>query len=211
MHPLSPIKLYRSVISGHAHRAELCLSLLDLPYTTIDVDLRAGHQRSPEFLELNPFGQVPVIDDSGTVVSDSNAILVYLATKYGNEQWLPRDAFGAAQVQRWLSVAAGDIAFGPAAARLGKCFGVPVDMEGATRRATRLFSIMEQQLRFRVYLCGEHPTIADVAGYSYIARAPEGGITLEPYPSLRAWLSRIEALPRFLPMIELPVAAASAA
>lgn len=211
MQAFSPIKLYRSIISGHAHRAELFLSLLGLPYTAIDIDLRAGQQRGAEFLKLNPFGQVPVIDDDGVVVADSNAILVYLATKYGDESWLPRDAVGAARVQRWLSVAAGDIAFGPATARMGMRFGIPVDMEGAARRAGRLFSIMEGELQERPWLCGAQPTIADVAGYSYIARAPEGGISLQPYPALRAWLARIEALPRFLPMIELPAAPSKAA
>lgn len=209
-HPDSPIKLYRSVISGHAHRAELFLSLLGLPYTTIDVDLRGGQQRQPVFLQLNPFGQVPVIDDNGVVVADSNAILVYLAIKYGNAHWLPRDPVGAAGVQRWLSVAAGDIAFGPATARLGKCFGFPVDVDAAAARAQRLFAVMESELAQREWLYGTQPTIADVAGYSYIARAPEGGIALEPYPSLRAWLARIEALPRFVPMIELPAKAKAA-
>lgn len=210
MQPSNPIKLYRSVISGHAHRAELFLSLLGLPYVAIDLDLRAGQQRHPDFLKLNPFGQVPVIDDNGTVVADSNAILVYLATKYGDAHWLPRDPVGAATVQRWLSVAAGDIAFGPATARLGKAFGMAVDIEAATRRAERLFSVMETELSTRPWLCGESPTIADIAGYSYIARAPEGGIVLDPYPSIRAWLARIEALPQFLPMIELPQPARAA-
>lgn len=209
-HPQSPIKLYRSVISGHAHRAELFLSLLGLPYTAIDVDLRGGQQRQPEYLKLNPFGQVPVIDDNGVIVADSNAILVYLATKYGDEHWLPRDPVGAAGVQRWLSVAAGDIAFGPATARLGKGLGLPVDVDAATARAQRLFAVLESELAQREWLYGTQATIADVAGYSYIARAPEGGIALEPYPSLRAWLARIEALPRFVPMIELPAKAKAA-
>lgn len=205
-----PIKLYRSAISGHAHRAELFLSLLGLPCASIDLDLRAGQQRHPEFLKLNPFGQVPVIDDNGAVVADSNAILVYLAIKYGDEHWLPRDPVGAATVQRWLSVAAGDIAFGPAVARLGKVLGVQVDIEGAARRAERLFAVMEKELASRPWLCGASPTIADIACYSYIARAPEGGISLEPYPSLRAWLARIEALPRFIPMIDLSKTAKAA-
>lgn len=208
MHPQSPIKLYRSVLSGHAHRAELFLSLLGLPYTAIDIDLRAGQQKSAEFLKLNPFGQVPVIDDNGAVVADSSAILVYLALKYGDEHWMPRDAEGAAQVQRWLAVAAGEIAFGPAVARLAKRFGAQVDAEAAARRAERLFSVMESELQTRPFLAAGHPTIADIAGYSYIARAPEGDISLAPYPALRAWLARIEALPRFLPMIELPAIAA---
>ncbi|HYD97012.1 MAG TPA: glutathione S-transferase [Noviherbaspirillum sp.] len=211
MQAAAPIDLYRSVLSGHAHRVELFLSLLGLRYTAIDVDLRAGEQKKPEFLRRNPFGQVPVIDDNGTVVADSNAILVYLALRYGDAHWLPRDAAGAAAVQRWLSVAAGDIAFGPALARLGMRFGRPVDMEAATQRAARLFTVMEQELQSRAWLAGEHITIADVAGYSYIARAPEGGIALDPYPALRAWLARIEALPRFVPMIELPAPPAQAA
>lgn len=209
--PATPIKLYRSIISGHAHRAELFLSLLDLQYETIDIDLRAGQQKSEEFLKLNPFGQVPVIDDGGTVVSDSNAILVYLAHKYGGEQWLPRDPVGASNVQRWLSVASGEIAFGPGLARIGKQFGRPVNMEAAADLAHRLFKLMESHLQARNYLAAGHPTIADIAAYSYIARAPEGDVSLQEYPALRAWLRRIEALPRFLPMIELVKPAASAA
>lgn len=207
----APVKLYRSVISGHSHRAELFLSLLGVPYTAIDVDLRAGQQRSRDFLKLNPFGQVPVIDDNGTVVVDSNAILTYLALKYGDEGWLPRDPLGAAQVQRWLTVAAGQIAFGPAVARLATQFGMPLDVEGARKRAQQLFTLMEAELSAAPFLAAGHPTIADVAAYSYIARAPEGGIPLEPYPALRAWLARIEALPGFLPMIELRPANAAAA
>ncbi|HEY8605980.1 MAG TPA: glutathione S-transferase [Noviherbaspirillum sp.] len=203
MQPSAPIKLYRSLISGHAHRAELCLSLLGLAYAPVDVDLRAGEQKTADFLRLNPFGQVPVIDDGGTVVADSNAILVYLAQKYGDAQWLPRDPLGAARVQRWLSVAAGDIAFGPAMARLGR-LGLPVDVEAAAARAKRLFAVMEGELRQRPFLAATHPTIADIAGYSYIKRAPEGGIPLEPWPAIAAWLARIEALPGFLPMIALP-------
>lgn len=204
MQPVIPIKLYRSVFSGHSHRAELFLALLGLPYTTIEIDLRAGQQKQPELLALNPFGQVPAIDDNGVVVADSNAILVYLATKYGDEHWLPRDPIGAAKAQRWLSVAAGEVAFGPAAARLGRCFGIPVDMEGAVHRADSLFTVMEGLLLAHPFLAAEHVTVADIACYSYIARAPEGGIALDPYPGIRAWLARIEALPRFVPMIELP-------
>ena len=203
MQPVTPIKLYRNPLSGHAHRAELFLSLLDLPYTLIDVDLAAGQHKQPEFLTLNPFGQIPVIDDNGTVVADSNAILVYLATKYGDERWLPRDPYGAARVQRWLSVAAGEVTHGPAAARVGKCFGFPVDMAAATKLAEGLFAVMERLLEAHPFLAGEGVTVADVACYSYIARAPEGGIDLGPYPMIRAWLARVEALPRFVPMIEL--------
>ena len=93
--PTRPIKLYRFALSGHAHRAELFLSLLRLPFESIDVDLTKGEHKRPEFLAMNPFGQVPVIDDGGNIVADSNAILTYLALCYGDASWLPRDPLGA--------------------------------------------------------------------------------------------------------------------
>lgn len=201
-----PIQLYRYALSGHSHRVELFLSLLGLPFALVTVDLGAGTQRSSEYLKLNPFGQVPAIDDDGVILSDSNAILVYLARKYDPQgTWLPSDPFSSAQVERWLSVAAGQINNGPAAARLINVFGAKLDQERAFSVSERLFTIMNAHLADRAFLVGETPTIADVADYTYIAHAPEGSISLEPYPHLRAWLSRIEALPGFIPMQKTPV------
>jgi glutathione S-transferase len=136
------IKLYNFPRSGHAHRAELMLSLLQLPAELIFVDLAKGEHKTPEFLALNPFGQVPVIDDGGIIVSDSNAILVYLAKRYGNDDWLPQEPAAAARVQRWLSVAAGPVAFGPAAARLVTVFGASFNTEEVINRAHTLFTVM---------------------------------------------------------------------
>ncbi len=197
-----PIRLYRHALSGHSHRAELFLSLLGLPFERIDIDLAAGAHKQPDFLKINPFGQVPAIDDNGVIVPDSNAILVYLATKYADQTWLPRDPEGAAAVQRWLSVAAGQIAYGPAAARLVTVFGAKLDHERAKTIAGNLFKLMEVHLEGRQFLVGETPTIADVAGYSYIAHAPEGDVSLQPYPNIRAWLTRIEQLAGFVPMVK---------
>ena len=132
--PATPIKLYRFPLSGLSHRAELLLSLLGLPTQLVAVDLRKGPHKQPDFLQLNTFGQVPVLDDNGTVIPDSNAILVYLARRYGGESWLPGDPVGAAAVQRWLSVAAGPIAFGPARARLITVFGANGLRIGASER-----------------------------------------------------------------------------
>src|SRR5258708_2085422 len=123
------IKLYNFPRSGHSHRVELMLSLLELPTELVFVDLVKGAHKQADFLALNSFGQVPVIDDQGVVLADSNAILVYLAQKYGKGRWLPSDPVGAARVQRWLSVAAGPIAFGPAGARLVTRFGAPRNAE----------------------------------------------------------------------------------
>src|SRR5262245_23882378 len=109
------MKLYYHPLSGHAHRARLFLSLIGVPHELVEVDLAGGAHKAPAFLKLNSFGQVPVLDDNGTIVSDSNAIMVYLAKKHRRSDWLPEDPAGAASVQRWLSVAAGQIAYGPAA------------------------------------------------------------------------------------------------
>jgi glutathione S-transferase len=166
----------------------------------VEVDVRGGEHRREPFLKLNPFGQVPVLDDNGTVLADSNAILVYLATRYDDGRWLPRDPVGAAAVQRWLSVAAGEIAFGPARARLATLFGAPVAADEAIARAQQLFAVMEPMLAAAPFLAGTSPTLADVAAYSYIARAEEGNVPLAPHPALTAWLRRVEALPGFVPM-----------
>lgn len=204
-----PIKLYRHPLSGHSHRVQLLLSLLGLPTELIDVDLRAGAHKQPQFLALNAFAQVPVIDDGGTIVADANAILVYLARKYGGETWLPGDPVGAAAVQRWLSVAAGQIAFGPAAARLITVFGARFDAADVIGRAHALLKVMDGELRERSFLAGDRPSIADIACYTYIAHAPEGNVSLAEYAQVRAWLARIEALPGFVAMQATPVGLAA--
>ncbi|MNN05253.1 Maleylpyruvate isomerase [compost metagenome] len=196
----NPIKLYNFPKSGHAHRIELMLSLLNLPTELVFVDLAKGAHKQPDFLALNPFGQVPVIDDNGTVIADSNAILVYLAKKYDNGTWLPEEPAAAARVQRWLSVAAGPLAFGPAAARLVTVFGASFNTDEVITRAHTLLKVIDAELAKTPFLVGSTPTIADIANYSYIAHAPEGNVSLEPYANVRSWLARIEALPGFVPM-----------
>ena len=205
----NPIKLYRHPLSGHSHRVEMFLSILGVPYERVDVDLANGEHKQAAFLAKNIFGQVPVIDDNGTLVSDSNAILVYLAGKYDTTgSWLPKDPRAAAEVQRFLSVAAGQIAFGPAAARLVTVFGAELDHAQAISRAEDLLATLNTHLADRDFLAGP-VSIADIAAYTYIAHAPEGSVSLEPYPQVRAWLRRIEALPGFVPMQATPVGLAA--
>jgi glutathione S-transferase len=194
------LKLHRHPLSGHSHRAQLALSLMGLPHELVTVDLMKGAHKAPDFVKLSPFGQVPVLDDGGTIVFDSNAILVYLATKYdADRRWLPRDPKGQADVQAWLSVAAGQIAFGPAAARLITVFGAKYNPEDVIGRAHALLKVMDGQLAARSFLVGHGATLADIAGYSYLSAAPEGNVDLSAYPNVRAWLARVEALPGFVP------------
>lgn len=192
------MKLYFHPISGHAHRARLFLSLIEADVEIVDVDLAKGQHKSPEYLALNRFGQVPMLDDNGVIVPDSNAIMVYAAKKFGRTDWLPEDPAGAAAVQRWLSVAAGQIAFGPAAARLVTIFNAGFIPEEVIGRAHAILKVIEAELVDRPWIASDRPTIADVALYSYIARAPEGNVDLSAYPNVKAWLGRIEALPGFV-------------
>lgn len=199
--PQSTIRVHGFPLSGHCHRVELMLSLLGLKFESLQVDLFNGAHKRPEFLAMNPFGQIPVIEDGEVMLADSNAILVYLATRYDHGRtWLPQEPVAAAQVQRWLSIAAGELAHGPAAARLVALFGLPLDAVRARSITAALYGVLETHLKTQRFLVGNTPTIADVALYSYTAHAPEGGVSLEPYPSLRAWLVRIEALPGFVAM-----------
>ena len=195
------MKLYGSPLSGHTHRVQLFLSLLKLPFEFVTIDMANRQNRSAEYLEMNAFGEVPVLRDGDVVLADSTAILVYLAARYDDSgRWLPRDPLAAGQVQRWLSAASGKIAYGPCAARLVTVFGAPLDQERAIGIATRLFDVLEQELDGRDYLVGEGATIADIAAFSYIEHAPEGGVSLKPYPHIRAWLARVRALPGFVAM-----------
>lgn len=196
------MKLYHHPLSGHAHRAVLFASLLGVPHELVEVDLKAGAHKQPEFLKLNPFGQVPVLGDGDVVIADSNAILVYLAKKAGRSDWLPEDAKGAALVQRWLSVAAGEVAYGPAAARLITVFGAKFSADEVIGRAHTLLGRLEARLSEHAWLAGDQPTIADVAIYSYVARAPEGNVDLSAYPNVNAFLRRIETLPGFVPFVQ---------
>ena len=194
--------LHGTRLSGHTHRVMLFLHLLGLPYEFADSP--AAVRGTPAFRRLNPLGQIPVLEDDGLALADSNAILVYLAKRYAaGSAWLPEDPPGAARVQRWLSLAAGEIAFGPASARVSARFydtGVPPAL--AQRLAARALGLMDSELAAHGWLAGAAPTIADVACYTYIAHAPEGGIDLAPYPQVGAWIVRVQALPGFVPMPE---------
>ncbi len=131
----------------------------------------------------------------------AHRVELFLALRYDHSgAWYPREPLAAARVQRWLSVAAGQLAAGPATARLIKLFGRALDHGRAVWVAEQLFAVMEQTLASQAFLTGARPTIADLAMYTYTAHAPEGGVFLDPYPNVRAWLTRIEALPRFVPM-----------
>jgi glutathione S-transferase len=204
-----PIRLYGFDLSGHVHRVRLMLSMLRRPFDPVPVGLANGEQKRREFLARNVFGQVPVIEDGDAMIADSNAILVYLALTYdARRQWLPVAPLAQAEVQRWLSAAAGPLAYGPAAARASVLFKRP-DQPTARDIAVELFKTMDRHLASRAWLAASPPTIADVAMYSDASHAPEGGVPLEPFRHLCAWTARVEALPGFVGLTRSPLPAAA--
>jgi glutathione S-transferase len=195
------MKLYDLALSGHAHRARLTASLLGLDVQLIPVDLLAGVHKQADYLAINPFGQVPALEDGDVTLYDANAIAVYLASRYDSERtWLPLDPVTAAQVQIWLSKAANELANGPAAARLVTVFNAPIDHEAVTVKAHALLAVMNDHLQGRDWFVGDAPTLADIALYSYTAHAPEGGVDLTRYSNVVRWLQRFETLPGFVAM-----------
>lgn len=200
------IRLYGVPLSGHVHKVEVLLRLLDLPFDYVEAP---GPQRQTDaFARLNPLRQIPVLEDGDVVLADSNAILIYLARRYDPAgQWLPEDPVAAAHVQRWLSISAGEVKYGPANARAVHLFGLKTDLADAHAVAARLLAFMDSVLGSQDWLAGAAPTLADVACYPYVACAPEGGVDLGPYPAVRAWITRFEALPGVKAMPRSPVPA----
>lgn len=194
------IKLFEVPPSGNCHKVRLMLSLLGQPYDSVPVDMPTGAHKSETFLAKNPFGQVPVLEDGDTVLRDSQAILVYLARRYGNNHWLPQDPVALAQVIAWLSTAANEITRGTNAIRLHFKFGAQCDMDTAIWISNKVLGILETHLCLHDWLVLDCPTIADVAVYPYVALAPEAHIDLGPYLAIRAWFKRIQALPGYVSM-----------
>ena len=196
------ITLYDFPISGNCYKVRLLLSLLQLDYQRIVMDLPQKQQKRPEFLALNALGQVPVLVDGDTVIRDSQAILVYLARAYGGNQWLPTEANNLALVVQWLSNAANEISNGFAAARAYYLFNrQEIDIHRAQERALGFLKVLNQHLEGRHYLVSEYMTIADIACYPYIELATEGHIDLAPFPLVLSWLERIRQLPHYTPML----------
>lgn len=194
------MKLYDLELSGNCYKVRLFAALARIPLEIAAVDFLAGAHKRPPLSDLNPWGEIPILVDGAVVLRDSQAILVYLASRYAGEAWLPRDAAGMAEVMQWLSTAANEVQNGPAAARLVDKFGYAIDKADTLKRSTRILPLIEAHLADHQWLALERPTIADCALFPYIALAPEGGVSLSDYPNIRHWLDRLRALPNFLAM-----------
>lgn len=195
------MRLYDVEVSGNCYKVRLLLSLLGIDCEMVAVDLRTRReQKSPEFLRMNPRGQVPVLTDGDVTIWDSQAILVYVARKHGGDQWLPIEPAAMAEVMQWLAFAGNEVLYGMARARAIEVFGRPGSMEEAQAAGRGGLAVLEGHLKTRDWLALDRLTIADIACFPYVALAPEGGLALDDYPATGAWIGRIRALPGFVGM-----------
>lgn len=194
------MKLYDLELSGNCYKVRLFAALANIDLELIAVDFLAGEHKSTELLKLNPFGELPILDDQGFILRDSQAILIYLANKYAGEAWWPSSSQQQAEVSQWLFVTANEIQHGPCAARLIDLFQYPLDKQVALIKAERILTILNTHLSEHTWLAINRPTIADIAVYPYVALAHEGSIDLSPYVHIQAWLKRIQALPNYVSM-----------
>ncbi len=198
---MSSLKLYDLPLSGNCYKVRLLLAMLGVAYEKIPTDSTAGETQTSTFKQLNPRGQIPVLSDEGNVIWDSMAILVYLARRYGNGQWLPTDALSEARVMQWLAVSENELLTGLAKARAAMRFNRPYDPEQCRADSAQGVCTMELRLSEAEWLAADHPTIADIACYPYVNLADEAAFSLEPYPAVRAWLKRVAGLPGWEPML----------
>lgn len=193
-------KLYDLELSGNCYKVRLFCALLGLDLEIEPIDFMAGAHKASPLIDMNPFGEIPVLEDGDIVLRNSQAILVYLARKYGGESWLPADPVEMARVVSWLMVAENEIARGPNDARLHDKFGFTLDIDKARANAARILGILEAHLSKNDWLALARATIADIACMPYVALGHEGGVPLDDYPAIRAWIDRIKTLPGFIVM-----------
>ncbi|MBF8178801.1 MAG: glutathione S-transferase N-terminal domain-containing protein [Burkholderiaceae bacterium] len=200
------IKLYNYELSGNCYKLRLLMNILNVPYETVAIDFYPGREhKSKRFLEINPFGQLPVLEDGELRLRDAQAILVYLAAKYDAERtWYPNDPAAMGKIAMWLSVA-DDITRTASAARLHDALGYVMDIDKTRADAHALFRIIDEHLADmevigQQWLALDRPTIADIACFPYIAMSHEGDIMRDDYPAIRRWIERIRRLPGFVGM-----------
>jgi glutathione S-transferase len=177
----------------------MMLSILKLEHELVPINIKELEQKSLDFLQLNPFGMVPVLIDGAEILRDSQAILFYLGMKYGGE-WLPRETVAMSKVVQWLSTSAQDIQNSFAAARVHFLLGRELNVALAQQRAYSLLKTMDKYLENRHWLEGDRPTIADIACFPYIALAGDAKISLDDYLNVVAWLERVKQIEGFITM-----------
>lgn len=193
------MKVYLGSVSGNSYKVKILLALLQVPHEPVILDLAKKEHKTAGFLALNPRGEVPVIEDEGHIIWDSAACLVYIARRYGGDDWLPLDPAHLGEVMQWVSLAQTELQCGLQYGRRGVLQGrwTLGDLEKSNAFGRVGLDAMARRLRDHRWLAGDRPTIAEVACFPYTESAPEGQQPLDGYPAILAWLDRCRGLPNW--------------
>lgn len=196
------LKLFDREASGNCYKVRLLLSFLDVPYERIPVAMKDGKNViDGSYLQLNPRGQIPTIQDGDVTLWGSTAILCYIASRYDKSgRWLPRDPAQFGQVMQWLELAQNEIMSGLARARAIVRFNIAADLPAVQQLGIRALGVLESRLGNETWLAGSGPTIADIACFPYVALASEGKIDASSYAGVQRWIANFKSLDRFVGM-----------
>ncbi len=194
------IRVHATMGSVNGYKVRLFLSILGMDFELVELDMYDGEHKREPFLSLNPFGQMPALQDIGEeeryVIADSHACLTYLARKYGGESWLPTDAEGLGKVAEWMSKSANEIHQGPwmARAKVRRPDAITLSDEEIHARCDHILGIMDKHLSDRDWLAAHQATIADLSCFAPIYFLPDSGYETARWAHVSTWLSRVSAL-----------------
>lgn len=198
------LRLYDFLASGNGYKVRLLLHQLAIPFERVELDIIRGETRTPEFLAKNPNGRIPLLElDDGTRIAESNAIMWYLAD---GTPYLPSDRAARAHVLQWMFFEQYSHEPNIATSRfwLTHLELTPERRAGLEQKRPlghAALAVMERHLASHDYFVASAAySIADIALYAYTHVAPEGGFDLAPYPAVNAWLERVRAQPRHVPI-----------
>jgi glutathione S-transferase len=201
------LKIWGRATSSNVQKVLWCCAELDLEFERVDVGGPFGGNRDPEYLAMNPNGLVPTVKDGDLVMWESNTICRYLAATHNGEHLYPRDPAARTHVERWM-----DWQLAVVAPPMGQLlFGLvrstpetrdPAAIEAARRRAGAAWTIVDDELKDRPYLAGNHLSLAEIVLGTLIYRWFAFPIERPELPNLRAWYDRVHQRPGFKKHIE---------
>lgn len=199
------IRLYDYLSSGNGYKVRLLLTLLAIPFERVELDIVKAETRTPEFLEKNPNGRIPLLEtEDGKLLAESNAILFYLAE---GTSYMPNDPFARAQVMQWMFFEQYSHEPNIATVRhwimhLGVSKEQREMLAQKQKQGYTALQVMEKQLQNHEFFVAERYSIADIALYAYTHVAPQGGFELGSFPAIRAWLDRVSQQPGHIPITQ---------
>ncbi|ORY73211.1 glutathione S-transferase domain-containing protein [Leucosporidium creatinivorum] len=200
------LTLYTWPESGNSYKVRLLAALLDIHLVERNVDFPAKEHRSESFLALNPRGTIPVLVDADyeLTFTDSSSILVYLAGTHTPSSFWSTDVHEQAAIMDWIAFNANWVQGVLSRARgiVSQFFpeAYSGELQAMQEKGRKTLELLEQRLSSHEWLAVGRPTIADVSNFVYVALAPMGDVSLEPYPAVRSWIARVRALPGFIPI-----------